>query len=313
MTKVTWDGSIQNMPLVLHPELIGAAFKIKEADLYICWVVLKALDACQDNSGHRDANNMLLLFRGLFSVEKSRAYALLEKGTGKYWNDVRGKKGKRTTSLCSYKKVIEHLQPTMIKTAPFSIRFSDLESANIECCGWKYIRSLLISFIAARFPDSRPTAYATVAENTGMTPAAVRRNLANCIHLQKYPNFEIIATDTNYEILRSKMYALINKTRKNCYFIPPMIDKQYCLVRQMPNSYELSEFERASYKKRPRELRQLDKANSLSCSERKYYNNLERYSKKDSTNGVKKYISNGHVDCQEKGVVFMWESVENER
>ena len=296
--------SVSDIQVILYPELIAAAFKNREADLYICWTVLKAIDIASSSSGHMKTTNMQSLFMGLLGISESQAYTKLSNGIGKYWNPPKGKKGKRTTSIISKNNIVKHLDPTMTKTHPFGVKLSEL----LSCGGWRNVKALLLSMVAARCSDARPTTYATIEDQTGLSEQTIRRAVHACPNLHIMANCVKMATSNSYEHLREDLIMMVKKSGRdnNPWFIIQQ-DGVYHIVKRLANSYALPEYERLSYKTRPKELRACDKTNALNCSDKRYLSATEKEKIKKEEKNASKYIDSGYAKAGERGTVFVWE------
>ena len=297
----------KHIMISLHPELISASFKKNEADLFIAWTIMKTLDTQKAGSGHLSLlNDMLPLFVGLFNIKTSQAYLKLEEGVGKYWNPPAGKRGERTTSLISNKKVIQYLSPTMARVSPFVFEIRHLFSRNKDLEGWKYLRPLLISIVAARFIDTRPVSYATIQEHTGLSRSTINRNLKACPHLNIIENHYEVSVHDNYLLAANELNRMVKISGRhdNPWFVSGKIDGKYCIMRQMPNSYILG-IDRGPVRQRPKELKVFDKVNAEHCSERRYFEN-----KKVAYNKNEGFVSVGNIKF-DGDTVFIWNNLEN--
>lgn len=304
MIDSTW-GTIGGQTLVIiYPELISASFKKKEADLLFIWTIIKTLDKeYRTNSGHVSLDDLTSVIGNFLDIDKSHVYRILKKGIGKYWDMPKGIRGKKSTSIYSYNRVSNRLNPQMTRTAPYSIpihNFIFLKRESGDPSAWTHIKSLLMATIAARCGQNRPISYASIEEHTGMSRKTIRNYLLGCPHLNIYSNFCIVESNKDYDILKYRIGNYMDKAKKRSYCIAYK-DNKWHIMQQLPNTYELPEFNRLPYYRRPKCLKSFDSINAEKSSSKLYY-------QKQSIEDIEgmKYFSSGSIRDDNKKCVYIW-------
>lgn len=291
------------LKLIICPELIAAAIKKNEEDLYITWLVLRSIDRTNENSGHLNTLDIQGVMMKFLGVKQSQLYSKLQSGIGKYWAKPNGTRGERTTSLLSRSRVICYLEPTMVQVKPFKIILQDLLIDNLAYQK-QHIHDLLICFVVGSREDFHPLSYASISGHTGLSKRTIQRAINSCGDISKYYNALEYYENPNYDLVREKMYELINANNGMNPWRIVKKDNTYKLVKQIPNSFILS-FDRTSVVCRPKELKYFDKINVNNRSVKKYY---DKQPKEKTDN--EKYVSTGYVK-EEYNAIFTWKIMQN--
>ncbi len=295
-------------PITIYPELVAAAMKNKELDIYICWCILRALDIQRGGSGHYSVAAMGYIAHIALGIGTTQMYAKIKKGEGKYWTSPKGQKGKRSSSLISISKVINYLQPTMTRTEPLVCRIGDLIPGG-ETRNWPTLRNFLVSVVAARHVRPRPVTRATIEEQTGLSRSTVFRRLSQGAetHLRVVKNCaKIHAGDTYAKAKDALAQILATEGGANPWRIVK-IEGHFFLVKQIANSYMLPEFTRVPLSKRPPALRALDIQNALVCDQPRYCVKETKLNNAPSQEKVW-YSPDGNVKIRRLGKVGLWKS-----
>lgn len=289
-----------NINLILSPELVAASLKKNEADLYILWLIFRTIDKTQNSSGHVLQSDIFNIISKILGTKTTQSYKKIRLGENVYWSKFAGEKGKKSASLFSYKKIIEHLNPDMMRMLPYQIPLREFFIYDKDGkCSWKNIKSLLVSIVLARYNDMRPIAYDGVCEYTGLSRSSVYRHSRNYSGLSIMPNENIIMTSNEVESLIAKREELKNSGDKSFMFVKKY-EGQYYLVNSLPNSYLLPEFNRLQIQNRAKPLKCLDKTNVQNASPKKYFTKEENI---DYNNGYV-YTENHSLDKHKRPVRF---------
>src|SRR4051812_20728858 len=105
--------TVSEFEIILYPELMAAALKRRELDLYLSWYVLKIVDAQRSGSGHFEFNSFKRILSEIAGSGKSECYNKFADGCKIYWMPLSGKNGSKSSSFVSNIKVSRHLSPTM--------------------------------------------------------------------------------------------------------------------------------------------------------------------------------------------------------
>src|SRR4029077_12193087 len=96
---------IKDLEIVICPELIAAAKKKKQLDLYLTWLFLKAIDKHRGGSGYFSTHSIQSILFQLKGVNTSQLYNLFNKGKGIYWSppgkNIKGNTKQRFCSITS--------------------------------------------------------------------------------------------------------------------------------------------------------------------------------------------------------------------
>jgi hypothetical protein len=273
--------------VVIHPEIAAKALKIREADLYLLWLVLRAMDAEKGGRGIVHVDDIRHTCAKILGVTLKWAYEKINEGVGKYWREPTGKKGDRTVGLIGQSRVYERLKPEMTRSEPFVI------SAAMLCAddglNLKRLKQLLISLVAARFVDNRPVTVSQIMEHTGLSEATIRAALRDCSLIVKVPNYEVVhRASTREEALLVKRKLSIGKRM----FRVTIQGGTWVVAQQMGNTYRVPQPDRMPLRARPRKLKDFDRENARLYGNRRYYQKLSQAGKE----GVC-YLNQASIGC----------------
>lgn len=237
-----------NKFVVLYPEILSAVIKNKEEDLYCLWLLSKTFN--ENKNGLIEFKNLIEISKNYLGYSSNHIYKKLSSGIGLYWREPSGTKGKKIIGLLSIEKIVDRLKPDITRSKPFVI---GLDYFNSDI---KNIKNLFISLVAGRYEDSRPLSIQALVNNLGICESSVRNGLKDCLYVR---------TKSNYVVLEE--YNSISEAFKSDYFNPNdktikihNNDGKFQILKQISNSYIVSEFDRLSLKKRPKILRKYDRA-----------------------------------------------------
>lgn len=288
------QASKELLQIVLYPELVAEALKNKEGELYLLWSILKAMDRRFDGSGKIKAQDLLTFIKRILKIEQSRAYEIMRKGVGKYWN-APGKdfNGDKVVGLIGRANVIKRLHPISTRSEPFTISQKHLGFANTQD-----VKNLLIAIVAARYTDYRPVSLKSISVSTGCSVSTVKRAINRYPDVNSHTNILHISSHANYKDAKVA-YDLLEKDKPSAFKIKES-NGCFTVCRQLPNVYELCSPGRLPISKRPRELKNLDHANMVDLDKKRYY-------KKSSKKPVSyEHLQYSGVDSTESGMQIIW-------
>lgn len=288
--------------LKVYPELVAAALKSHEADLYAVWLVLKAIDKNSGSSGHIQHSYMLNFVMDILHLSITQSYKKLNDGQNKYWGKFAGKKGQKSTSLFSIERVINHLQPDLTRTDSFGLPVDVFYTLN----GWKDIKAILYSIVASRYEDLRPVSRATICDNTGSSLSTLHRQIHSDKGPDIYRNEVVLAESVRADVVGKKREALFAAGHSSPLFIKKE-GYMYHLIQVLPNSYsyKASIYNRYNANKhRPKALKYFDSINVANISSKKYYDNTEE--KHDNKKG---YVYTGDHSDKRTHPTRFWKQV----
>ena len=252
--------------IIIHPEIAAKALKMREADLYILWLVLRAMSNYQDGRGIVHVDDIRDTCVKVLGVNAKWAYDKIREGTGKYWRAPVGKKGDRTLGLIGQNNVFKHLKPEMTRSEPFVIEASVLRAEGR--LNVKRIKQLLIALVAARFVDNRPVTVPQIMEHTGLSESTIRTALNECQLVAKVPNYEVVhRADSRDEAMSMKRKLSTDKSK----FRVSVQNGTWVVIQQLGNTYRVPEPDRQPLRMRPRELKDFDRENASLYSKRRYH------------------------------------------
>ena len=254
--------------LALFPELIAAALKLKEVDLFLTWTLLKAYD--KTGGGKISVDEIRWVFIHVFGVDSNHAYAKIKSGIGAYWSAPGGVSGQRVTCLMGRGAVIGRLKPTMSRSTPFLVTLKDLRAKDNILNGAK-LKKLMVSLVAARNVEHKPISIAAIMEHTGLSESTVRNSLRDCEHMRTIRNFARLSKPTAYNQAKV-IHAKVKTAATRIVMVPD----GFIVAKQIPNSYLMTGFARGSRSKRPAELKHYDRENHQRLSSRLYTDSLQR-------------------------------------
>lgn len=237
-----------NKFIILYPEILSSVIRNKEEDLFCIWLLCKHFDS--NNSGLFQLSKLIELAQNNLKLNSNHIYKKIKDGVGLYWRNPSGTKGNKIVGLLSLENIVKRLNPQITKTKPFKIDTSYFLDTNT-----KELKKLFISLVAGRYEDKRPISISTLVENLGISESSIRNFLKDNHHVLIKSNFMVL-DEFRYE---SECY-------KSDYFNPNdktikvyKNDDKFQVLRQLSNSYIINEFDRLSYKKRPKILRKYDR------------------------------------------------------
>jgi hypothetical protein len=291
---------IHEIDVILYPELIAAALKMNEIDLYVFWSILKAVDRRIQGSSKISISSMLTVINNVFNTAASQSYNKIKKGTGVYWNKPgKSSSGERVTTLLGKQAVIDHLQPTSTYSEPFVFKcealMQDIQKSTKE------LKGLMIAAVASRYVCGRPFSLRSICELTGQSKSTVQRALRECNSLNIITNCQPISTHKTIDEAKYKLARMAKQDSRMAYRIATELDG-FTIYRQMPNSYSLVRTKRLPLRKRPKELKRKDVENTKNLKLQKYYHEE-----------TKKPITHEHLKlCGVKSfpsvTAYIWES-----
>jgi hypothetical protein len=252
--------------IVIHPEVAAKALKIREADLYLLWVVLRTMSADKGGRGIVHIDDIRDTCVKVLGVTPKWAYQKINEGVGKYWREPTGKKGDRTVGLMGQNRVYAHLRPEMTRSEPFVISAAMLRAD--EGLNLKRLKQLLIALVASRFVDNRPVTVPQIMEHTGLSESTIRTALRDCPLVVKVPNYEVVhraATQEEALLVKRKLSA-----SKRMFRLAIQGDT-WVVAQQMGNTYRVPQPDRMPLRTRPRELKDFDRENALLYGGRRYH------------------------------------------
>jgi hypothetical protein len=299
--------SVQDIDVIIYPELAASSLVHDETDLYVFWQILRAIDKHRGGSGKFQRASLVSLYKHYFDVSEGRAYSRVKYGVGLYWNKFgKDKYGKYSTCLLGIQSLVDRMQPACTRSEPYvfvSKNTFDFETemvaegkkAAMTCLDVKY---LMIACVAARYVDGRPNSIASIAELTGQSIRTVQRALKSCVDLTVYPQHLDFGKFTNHNEAVIKMQELMLKG--DGFYKVVKSDNEFLVVRQIPNTYVLGQPKRFPLRKRPEALKARDSASLHKIKPKKYY---QKDSKKTISGNRMK--SDGLISTNE-GVVGIW-------
>ena len=236
-----------NKFVILYPEILSAVIKNKEEDFYSLWLLSKTLN--ENKNGLVDYKNLIEIAKNYLGYSSNHIYKKISSGIGLYWREPSGSKGKKIIGLLSIEKIVDRLKPNITRSKPFIVNLDYFLSDS------KDIKNLFVSLVAGRYEDGRPISLQTLVDNLGISESSVRNSLKDCLYVKIKSNY-VILEEFNFisDAFKSNHFNPNDKTIK----IHQNNDKVQVL-KQISNSYIISEFDRLSLKKRPKILRKYDK------------------------------------------------------
>ena len=257
--------------VIVYPEIAAKALKIGEADLYVMWLLLRAMSARGDGRGIITVDDIKNTCEKVFGVTQKWAYSKINDGIGKYWRAPDGKKGSKTVGLMGQRLVHDHLKPEMTRSEPFVIPASLFKAS--EGLNFKKIKQLLIALIASRFVDNRPVTIDQIVEHTGLSESTIRNALKECALITKVANYEIVHKASTHIEAKAVQRALCVQSKK---FRLAQQNGTWIVAKQMGNTYRVPETNRLPLRIRPKELKNFDKDNVSLYGKKRFYNNKSK-------------------------------------
>lgn len=246
--------------IIINPELAASALKNDEADLFLIWLLSKKIDI--NNNGIVGLPDVINIINKCLGLQSNYIYKKIQAGENKYWRKPFGVRGNKKICLLSMKNIIDRLNSDITRTKAFIVptNIFRFESS-------KASKGLLISLVAARYEDERPISLESLINNTGQSESTIRNAIKSCLFIKVKSNYEVILESNSKihlnQIMQSFDTPWVYRVNKN--------GDQYSLLRQLPNSYIISEFDRQPLKFRPERLKKLDKIVFANLSEKKYH------------------------------------------
>jgi hypothetical protein len=250
-----------NKHLIIYPEIAASCLKNNEADLYIIWLLSKKIDI--EGNGIVNLADILNITNKVLSLKSTWAYTKISKGENTYWRKPYGKHGKKQLGLLGINSIIKRLTPDITRCKPIKIPIKVFHN-----CSSKQIREIFIAIVASRYEDHRPISISTICKNTGQSESSVRNAIKSSQMVVKSRNFEVVSNGYDSKVLS---HIMQNQTDPWRYRIIAK-ENYYQLLKQIPNSYFLNEFDRLPLCLRPKELKRNDKTILANLDPRKYHN-----------------------------------------
>ncbi len=246
-----------NNCFTIYPEIVSAAIKNKEDDIFLLWLIAKDLDIY--GKGIIDLKDLISMGKEMFGLKSNYIYSKINKGVNLYWRKPYGKHGKKQIGLISINNIAKRLQPKVTRSYPVLVPKNILKASSKE------LRELMISIVVGRYSDLRPISFYSLVDNLGISESAIRNAVKNCIYINVRQNYYTVAEDFRKE----KLSAEMQKTKEPWAHKIIQVENRYRLIRQNPNSYELL-FKRIPMKKRPPQLKKNDKLMLDNLEPRRY-------------------------------------------
>lgn len=284
---------VKDIKVTLYPEILAAANKAKVLDLYVAWAVAKALDKHNSKSGVISVDTLRRLMNYVLPIGEVRTYHKVQQGIGRFWNKPGGKNGARKLGLWSLSRILNSGKMD-INIAPVSPRCVTVEQLrdNSEN-GNADFRSFLMGIVRSRHEGMKES-HTNFANMVGISTRTTKRQISLCTGLNVIQNW-IVVLDFADRLSAVNCQLLMNKTlgKIKPFRVASNGKGGYSVVRQLPNTYLLSDVSKLAIKKRPRELSKYDTDNLLKLPNRRYVFD------KQSERSVKKSISAGTVSTDD--------------
>jgi hypothetical protein len=147
--------------------------------------------------------------------------------------------------LFSFKQIVLRLSPKIARSEPVVIPFNYFNANGYK--NSKNIKNLLIGCVAGRYVDQRPISLASIQENVGQSENTVRNAIKECAFLEYKTNTEKVSVSKN---ILGVMASKSIQDNSVAYKIQK-IDNNYFMIKQLPNSYIIKDFDRLPLKCRP--------------------------------------------------------------
>lgn len=246
--------------IIINPEIAASCLKNNESDLYIIWLLSKKID--RTGNGIIKLAELLNITNKVLSLKSTWAYNKIAKGENKYWRKPYGKKNEKQLGLLGINSIIKRLSPEITRCKPIKVPVNVFQD-----CSSKQIREIFISIVASRYEDCRPISISTICKNTGQSESSVRNALKSSQISITTRNFEVVCNDFN-----SKNLSLIMQSQSDPWRYRIIAKENYYqLLKQIPNSYFLNEFDRLPLCLRPKELKRNDKIILAKLEPKKYH------------------------------------------
>ena len=258
--------------IVINPEIAASALKNDEADLFLIWLLSKKIDI--NNNGIVGLPDVINIINKCLGLQSNYIYKKIQAGENKYWRKPFGIRGNKKMCLLSMKNIVDRLNPNLTRTKAFIVpsNLFKFESS-------KSSRNLLISLVAARYEDGRPISLESLINNTGQSESTIRNAIKSCPFIKVKSNYEIVSECNSKFELNQIMQSFDTPW---VYRVVQSGDK-FSLLRQLPNSYIISEFDRQPLKFRPDRLKKLDKIIFASLVEKKYHTKNDKITLADNS------------------------------
>lgn len=246
--------------LVIFPELISSVISNNELDIFLIWQCSKLIPS-YDN-GIIEVKELLNIAQKLFGYSNTYAYSKINKGIDRFWRKPFGKIREKKVCLISIDKVISNYEINVTRCKPFEIPLSTIQYKSI-----KEIKNFFIGIVACRYDLSRPVALYSIVENCNLSESSIRNALQECKYVKTKSNYQLINQSFSKTLLGKEL-----QTKKDPWAYRIILNGSYYqLIKQLPNSYSMPEFNRLSMKLRPKSLRRNDKVLLEKIEQRKYF------------------------------------------
>ena len=232
--------------IIIYPELAAKVLQNNESEIFIIWSILKTLDT--KGTGVVLMSDILKICKNVFGLNPTYAYSKINKGVDKFWRKPKGSKGNKVMGLFSFKAICQRLEPDLTRCHPIVVPLDFFISGQSDC---KFFKNFLIGCVAGRYVDGRPISIPTIALNCGLCESTVRNALKTCSFLTIKQKYKIIKEDTS----RAKLQVIKNMSASGIKFRIAQGQNGFMLVEQMPNSYNITAFDRLPVRFRPDALK----------------------------------------------------------
>jgi hypothetical protein len=246
--------------IVINPELAASALRNDEADLFLIWLLSKKIDV--NNNGIVELPEVINIINKTLGIQSNYIYKKLKVGENKYWRKPYGTRGSKKMCLLSTKNIIDRLNPDITRAKAFIIPSNIFKFESSKSC-----KNLLVGLVAARFEDCRPISIDSLIKNTGQSESTIRNAIKSCSFIKVKSNYELIL-ECNRKL---ELNQIMQSFDTPWSYRVVQSDEKYQLLRQLPNSYVISEFDRQPLKYRPDKLKKLDKAIFANLVDKKYH------------------------------------------
>jgi hypothetical protein len=246
--------------LVIFPEIISGVIRNNELDIFLIWQCSKLIPSSEN--GIIEVKELLNIAKRLFGYSDTYSYSKINKGIDKFWRKPFGLTRQKKVCLITIDKIISKYEINVTRCMPFEVPLSAIQYKTI-----KEIKNFFIGIVASRYDLSRPIAIHSIVENCGISESSVRNALQDCQYVKTKRNYQLISQSFSKVALGKEL-----QSKQDPWAYRIISNESYFqLIRQLPNSYSMPEFNRLSMKMRPKSLRKIDKQLLDKIDQRKYF------------------------------------------
>jgi hypothetical protein len=270
------DPAINNIAVLLCPELIATAHKKRVLDLFLVWSVAKAIDSKRSGSGVLATDSLRRIMFQVLPIKQHYTYQKLEQGVDKFWNRPGGRKGHRRIGLWSLSRILKErvIEPDLPPCAPFRVTIGQLREFS-DTTGQEGLRAWLLGMVRARHAGARLLSNDAYGAQVGDSRATVQRHRKACRALTTIQNWVCVfkaPSEPHAEWTRARLNEMHGNGMKP-YCVVKDDASGFFVARRLPNSYVLADAERAGFRRRPKEIRAFDRRNSANLKDQTYVRN----------------------------------------